>query len=103
MTILTAGLIAAAGGTVDARAPLALMNTTPSEPIGLYCRTTEAPARGRLIAFPPFAVAEGMASEVSERAQAGPDEFEAMYGELIREQRRLAKAHLPIVVTGARR
>jgi hypothetical protein len=34
-----------------------------------------------------------MASEVSERAQAGPDEFEAMYGELIREQRRLAKAH----------
>jgi type IV secretory pathway protease TraF len=59
VTILTAGLIAAAGGPVDARAPLARMNTTPSEPIGLYCRTTEAPARGRLIAFPPLAVAEG--------------------------------------------
>jgi hypothetical protein len=59
VTILTAGLVAAAGGPVDARAPLALMNTTPSEPIGLYCRTTEAPARGRLIAFPPLAVAEG--------------------------------------------
>jgi type IV secretory pathway protease TraF len=38
---------------------LALLNTTPSEPIGLYCRTTQAPARGCLIAFPPLAVAEG--------------------------------------------
>lgn len=93
VTILTAGLIAAAGGPVDARAPLALMNTTPSEPIRLYCRTTGAPARGPLIAFPPLAVAEGMASQVSERAQAGLNEIEAMYGELIREQRRLAKAH----------
>jgi hypothetical protein len=44
-----------------------------------------------------------MASEVSKRLQAGPDEFKAMYGELIREQRRLAKAHQAIVVTGARR
>ena len=57
VAILTAGLIAAAGGLVDARAPLGLVNTTPSEPIGFYWRTTQAPARGRLIAFPPPAVA----------------------------------------------
>jgi type IV secretory pathway protease TraF len=38
MTIGTAGLIVAVGGLVDARAPLALINTTRSEPIGLYWR-----------------------------------------------------------------
>jgi type IV secretory pathway protease TraF len=93
VTILTAGLIAAAGGRWMRGRPLALMNTTPSEPIGFYWRATQAPARGRLIAVPLLAVAEGMANEVSERAQAGPDEIEAMYGELIRDQRRHAKAH----------
>jgi hypothetical protein len=34
--------------------------------------------------------------------QAAPNEFEAMDGELIREQRCLAKVHWAIVVTGAR-
>jgi len=58
---------------------IALMNTTPSQPIGFYWRATQAPARGRLIAFPLLAVAEGMANEVSERVQAAPNEFEAMY------------------------
>ena len=82
---------------------IALINTTPSQPIGFYWRATQAPARGRLIAFPLLAVAEGMANEVSERVQAAPNEFEAMYGELIREQRRVAKVHWAIVVTGARR
>lgn len=32
--------------------PSLLMNTSPSEPPGVYARTTEAPAVGRIIAFP---------------------------------------------------
>lgn len=34
-----------------------MLNTTPSEPLGLYFRTGEPPAMGRLVAFPAPAAA----------------------------------------------
>lgn len=51
--LIATGLIAIWSSLAAPGAPLALINTTPSEPIGLYWRTTQAPGPGRLIAFPP--------------------------------------------------
>lgn len=52
----------AAGGlvtvaTLSVAGPGVLVNTTPSEPLGLYARTNLPPAQGRLVAFraPPSA------------------------------------------------
>ena len=39
------------------RGPQALINTTPSEPRGLYVKTHDDPGRGRIIAFPAPAAA----------------------------------------------
>ncbi len=38
-------------GTITATAPELLVNTTPSEPPGLYLRSGRAPTPGRLVAF----------------------------------------------------
>lgn len=40
-------------GSLWLTAPVVLLNTSPSEPIGLYRRIRAAPAPGRLIAFQP--------------------------------------------------
>jgi conjugative transfer signal peptidase TraF len=51
------GLFALVAATAPADRHAVLVNTTPSEPIGLYLRTRLAPTRGRLIAFPAPATA----------------------------------------------
>jgi len=40
-------------GSLWLAAPVVLLNTSPSEPVGLYRRIPAAPAPGRLIAFQP--------------------------------------------------
>jgi len=51
------GLAALAGVAVSNAAPTILINGSPSEPVGVYVRTSLAPERGRIIAFaaPPAA------------------------------------------------
>lgn len=53
--ILLAALLPAplALGAALTPAPMILLNTSPSEPLGLYRRVAAAPAVGRLIAFRP--------------------------------------------------
>lgn len=53
--LVLAALIPAplAAGAALLDAPLVLLNTSPSEPPGLYRRVTAAPAPGQLIAFRP--------------------------------------------------
>jgi conjugative transfer signal peptidase TraF len=48
-----AGALAAAATVagLSITAPRVLLNTTPSEPVGLYARTALTPAPGRLVAF----------------------------------------------------
>lgn len=48
-----AGSVAAAvaGAALTTISPPVLVNTTPSEPLGLYARTDQAPQPGRLVAF----------------------------------------------------
>src|ERR1700748_864047 len=49
LAVLTGAIVAVAAGVVAQ--PGILANNSPSEPPGLYSRTTLAPATGRLIAF----------------------------------------------------
>lgn len=46
-----AGLVIGLAASADPQRPGLLVNTTPSEPEGLYVRTQDPPAVGRLIAF----------------------------------------------------
>jgi conjugative transfer signal peptidase TraF len=50
---LVVGAVLAVGTAVSALAgpPVVLLNTSPSEPLGIYFRTAEAPAVGRIVAF----------------------------------------------------
>lgn len=59
LRILILGLIPApiAGAQALTAAPVLLVNTSPSEPRGLYLRSAAAPAPGRIIAFRPPAAA----------------------------------------------
>jgi conjugative transfer signal peptidase TraF len=59
--LVLAALIPAplAAGAALLDAPLVLLNTSPSEPFGLYRRVTAAPAPGVLIAFRPPQAAMG--------------------------------------------
>ncbi|HTX50945.1 MAG TPA: S26 family signal peptidase [Caulobacteraceae bacterium] len=52
-----AGAIVPVAATLSVAAPGVLVNTTPSEPMGLYARVNLAPQAGRLVAFhaPPAA------------------------------------------------
>lgn len=50
-------VVPTAGSALSGARPWVLINTTPSEPPGLYLRTNAPPAVGRLIAFPAPAAA----------------------------------------------
>lgn len=66
------GLIPAplAAAQAFAPAPLVLFNTSPSEPIGLYVRTGDKAAVGRVVAFrPPAAAYPYVANAMPERAR----------------------------------
>lgn len=51
------GALAVAAASIPVGADLILINTTPSEPPGLYIRSALAPTAGRLVAFRPPAQA----------------------------------------------
>lgn len=58
MAALVAGVggVGAAAGLLAGPSPLALINITPSEPLGVYVRTGGRPAVERLVAFRPPAI-----------------------------------------------
>lgn len=56
LAALSPAPLALAAGLVDA--PVLLLNTSPSEPVGLYRRVRAEPAVGRMVAFRPPAAAQ---------------------------------------------
>lgn len=85
MAALTAGvgILAAASGPLAGSAPSALINITPSEPLGLYARTSERPEVGRLIAFGPPRVSAAVGDGRLTRYHSFLKQVAAVGGDLV--------------------
>jgi conjugative transfer signal peptidase TraF len=82
------GMGAAASGLIAGAAPSALLNLTPSEPLGFYVRTSGRPEVGRLIAFRPPGVAAAVGDGRLARYPSFLKQVAAAGGDLVCADRR---------------